>query len=431
MTPETREVFRLFQHTKDNFLVIGQAGTGKSFLLQMMASTLLPSKFAVVAPTGMAALNCEGSTIHGFFHLPVDKYPFGIIERNGEWWKRLKNDGGFAALETLFVDEISMVRADVLDALDHVLRVQGPDSAQPFGGVRIIAFGDPLQLPPVEKEDHRPWFRGGSQKVWHSPWFFDAKAWVEARFKIIELNHNYRQNEDEEYAQFLRFTRIGDLIPQHNEMIMSLQRELPDQHIALRVMCTNKQVNEFNDQKICALPNEEWRSIADERMWAGDLPVERDIRIKVGARVMLRANLDVGANWVNGTLGHVLDIDREGARVLMENDAKEQRYISRYTWTRELTKKRGLQPPKEATFSQIPLTLAWAITIHKMQGQTAAGSIVLEADNAFVGGQVYVGLSRVRTRKQICIPRPLSRCLYPERHAYKFLKTVLPATYWY
>jgi len=363
------------------------------------------------------------------FHLPVGRFPFGIISRDGDWLKNLKRNGEFEGLEILFIDEISMVRSDVLDALDHVLRTQGPNPAAPFGGVRLVALGDPLQLPPVEKINHKPWFDGSKRNAWRSPWFFGAKAWADAAFKTVELTTNHRQESDPEYAKLLDWARLGDLIEMHHELLDGLKRSLPDQNRALRVMCTNKQVADYNSQQLYKLEGDALRFIATEQRWTGDTPVEKDILLKVGARVMLRANISVAENWVNGTLAEVVEIDKSNERVVIQNQIGDKKTVARHTWTYELSCRRANKEPDEATFTQIPLTLAWAITIHKMQGQTATSPIVLEADNAFVGGQVYVGLSRVCSRSQICIPNTLRR-IWPERRALNYLKKTLPHRYW-
>lgn len=429
MTPDKQQAIHRFRTSKDNLLIVGQAGTGKSYLLKRLTEGIPPNKYAVVAPTGMAALNCEGSTIHGMFHLPVGRFPRGIITRDGEWWKHLRRDGEFEGLETLFIDEISMVRSDVLDALDHVLRTQGPNPDAPFGGVRLVALGDPLQLPPVEKEEDKPWFDGSKRNTWSSPWFFGARAWSDAGFKPIELTTNHRQQSDPEYAQLLDWARLGDLIESHHELLDWLKRPLPNQHRALRVMCTNKQVADYNSLKLHELPGEALRFVASEQRWVGETPVEREVFLKVGARVLLRANLSVAENWVNGTLAEVVEIDESNERVVIQNQSGEKKVVTRHTWTYELSRRRANMVPDEATYTQIPLTLAWAITIHKMQGQTATSPIVLEAEKAFVGGQAYVGLSRVCSRSQICIPNTLKR-IWPEKRALNYLKKTLPHRYW-
>ena len=433
MSPEAQQALNLFKNTNEHLLIVGQAGTGKSFLLRKMAECLAPHQSAVVAPTGMAALNCDGNTIHGLFHLPVDKYPYGIITRDSQWCRNVRNQPEFAGLETLFVDEISMVRADVLDAVDHVLRIQGPKPGQPFGGVRIIAFGDPLQLPPVETADHRPWFNDTKDYTWKSPWFFAARAWATIRFTTLELEDNHRQHEDPEFASLLRSIRVGDLTYDgHRSLLASLSRQIHDQDMALRVMCTNQQVDDHNNQRLHSLPGTLTTFTAYDRplgKWVGETPVNREIHLKIGARVMLRANLEVGEGWVNGTIGRVVEIDPEAESVVIEDDAGKKKIVARHTWKRELSRPRANRPLDEANYCQIPLTLAWAVTIHKMQGQTASGPIVLEADNAFVGGQVYVGLSRVKNRHQLSLARPLRRNPEPEQRAMNFMKQIRPQHY--
>lgn len=274
MTPDKQQAIHRFQTKRGNLLIVGQVGTGKSYLLKMMASTLQPGTFAIVAPTGMAALNCDGSTIHRKFHLPVGRFPFGVITRDGEWWRHLQRDGEFEGLETLFIDEISMVRSDVLDALDHVLRTQGSNRDLPFGGVRVVALGDPLQLPPIEKDEHRPWFNGSKRNAWRSPWFFEARAWHAANFKVLELTVNHRQYRDAEYAQLLHWVRVGYLIESHHEALSSLSRPLPKDHSALRVMCTNRQVADYNEQKLDQVSGGATRFIANEHKWSGKTPVD-------------------------------------------------------------------------------------------------------------------------------------------------------------
>jgi len=380
--------------------VTGRAGTGKSTLLRHLRETL-PLKSITLAPTGIAALNAGGQTIHSFFTFapgPMDPETCDIPTfRPGAPKSRLVN-----ALQLIFLDEISMVRADLLDAVNISLQ-RNRKTPYPFGGVPLVAFGDIWQLEPIVGN---PAEREFLAHHFNSPFFFDSKITKDLGIDIIELKTVHRQANDPDFLYILDQIRAGD--PQEIHMIN--QRVGPPQtEETLTLTVTNARANLINNQRLLEISYPERHyPAAIEGNFGKDLPAEEVLRLKPGARVMFVRN---GTEWVNGSLGTVIATDETSIRVELDADHKiveVKREIwekSRYTWDRS---RNQITAEPIGSFTQYPLKLAWAITIHKSQGLTF-DRIHIDLDRpAFSHGQIYVALSRCRTLAGLSLTREVT-----------------------
>lgn len=380
--------------------VTGRAGTGKSTLLRHLRENL-PYKSVTLAPTGIAALNAGGQTIHSFFTFapgPMDPETCDIPTfRPGAPKSRLVN-----ALQLIYLDEISMVRADLLDAVNISLQ-RNRKTPYPFGGVPLVAFGDIWQLEPIVGN---PAEREFLAHHFNSPFFFDSKITKDLGIDVIELKTVHRQANDPDFLYVLDQIRAGD--PQELHMIND--RVGPAQtEETLTLTVTNARANLINNQRLLEIPYPERHyPAAVEGNFGKDLPAEELLRLKPGARVMFVRN---GTEWVNGSLGTVIATDETSIRVEMDDDHKiveVKREIwekSRYNWDRA---RNQIVAEPIGSFTQYPLKLAWAITIHKSQGLTF-DQIHIDLDRpAFSHGQIYVALSRCRTLAGLSLTRAVT-----------------------
>ncbi len=398
-TDESLGVLNELHSGEDNLFLTGKAGTGKTTLIKYFVKQY-EKNIAILAPTGIAATNVSGQTIHSFFGFQTGLLLPGIArERNG-------SDLHFN-IKVLVIDEISMVRADVFDAIDRYLRKWGPNQNLPFGGVRIICVGDLFQLPPVLNEDEEP----HHSVVYSSRYFFDSKAFLNGDFKRIELTKVYRQS-DPDFLSMLNKIRVGNiddnLIEALNHRVYPSQEEQRESLLTLSTH--NRIVDSINSRKLEHLPDPErsYEGIREGKIYEIDLRVEIVLKLKVGAQVMFVRN-DPERRWVNGTLGKVkklyhdeIEIEISGRKkcVLVGRDKFEKiAYVS----IDGLLKRQVV-----GSFIQFPLRLAWALTIHKSQGQTF-DKVHLNLGNTFEAGQLYVALSRCTTLQGLTLERPIRR----------------------
>lgn len=397
LSDEQRVVFELIERTRDHIFVTGRAGTGKSTLLNHLAWNT-GKQLVIAAPTGVAALNVGGQTIHSLFRLPIGVIADHDIDQNAELRKLL------GSIDTLVIDEVSMVNADLMDAMDRSLRQarQRPDDA--FGGVQVVLFGDPYQLAPVPGDgDERTYFAD----QYRSMWFFDAKVWRDAELKIIELTNIHRQHE-EEFKYLLNAVRHGMVTEEIAERLNSVGGRPAPTDGAITLATRNDSVNRINQTQLGLLPGRALTAVAEI---SGDFggrayPADERLEIKVGAQVMFLRN-DPDRRWVNGSIGTVtkiastvwVDVDGEEHEV---DPAVWEKYKYSYS---SVTKK--LTREIVAEFQQFPLRLAWAVTIHKSQGKTYDRAIIDLGSRAFAPGQTYVALSRVSTLEGMFLTRPL------------------------
>ena len=397
--------------TNRPLFITGKAGTGKTTFLRKLREQS-PKNMAVVAPTGVAAINAGGMTIHSFFQLPVrtliptqESYRQLFSEQRLTQRKR----NMLFHLEMLVIDEISMVRADVLDAIDAVLRRYKYRKDQPFGGVQVVMIGDLFQLSPVvtRGDDEE-----AMKKYYDGPYFFQAKVMKELQPIYVELDHVFRQ-QDELFVQLLNEVRDNQLTVRGRALLASrynphFKNTDDDFHITLTTH--NRSADELNERELNRLPEEEFVSFAivmkdfPENIY----PTEAKLTLKIGARVMFVRNDDQKPRrFYNGKIGVITDINDAKIFVRCEDGDIE---VTRMTWEniryREDEKTGKIEEEVLGSFTQYPLRLAWAVTIHKSQGLTF-DRVIIDAARAFAAGQVYVALSRCRTLEGIVLSTPL------------------------
>jgi len=393
-------VFDRIETTRENLFVTGRAGTGKSTLLTHLAWNT-SKQIVICAPTGVAALNVGGQTIHSLFRLPIGVIADHAIEQSGEL-KKLLN-----AIDTLVIDEVSMVNADLLDAIDRSLRQARQREHEAFGGVQVVLFGDPYQLAPVPGEgDERAYFADRYRSVW----FFDAKVWDDTELTIYELTTIHRQHE-EEFKFMLNAVRHGQVTSEIAERFNEVgERPVPTDDV-ITLATTNATVSRINASELARLPGRVFTANADINGEFGGraFPADEELELKIGARVMFLRN-DTGGDgqrWVNGSVGTVLKIDT-AVWVEIDGDRHEVRPAVwekfKYSYS-PLTK--SLRKDVVAEFTQFPLRLAWAVTIHKSQGKTYERAIIDLGQRSFAPGQTYVALSRISTLDGLYLTRPL------------------------
>ena len=404
LTPEQAHVMDIIDSTREHVFVTGRAGTGKSTLLQEFVRRTQKS-LVIGAPTGVAALAVGGQTIHSLFRLPI-----GLVTPHTKMYP-LSDDARtlLRKIDTLVIDEVSMVRCDLLDAIDRRLRSVRGRRTDPFGGVQVVMFGDPYQLPPVLKEGVEKQYLVDN---YPSPWFFDAKVWHEADPRVVELSDVMRQSEDE-FRDILDRMRMGNMTADDGAMLNEIgaRRPLPEGVITLAA--TNHTANTINARELAALPGKVKVAKANiDGEFGGVLPAEDELELKPGARVMFLRNdsLMDGGRWVNGTLGTVVKVDGV-VHVATDDFPGETVEVKPVVWEKiQYTydpDKNVVDADVQATFEQFPLRLAWAVTIHKSQGQTLDSAILDFGRGAFADGQAYVAFSRIRSLDGVYLSRQI------------------------
>jgi len=408
LNDDFRYVLDTLEKDGKSMFVTGRAGTGKSTLLQLFRRTTR-KKTAVLAPTGVAALNVQGQTIHSFFGFPprivTPQEASRKVSRKD--LKRL-----YQNLEVLIIDEISMVRADILDGINRFLQINR-ENISPFGGVQVVFFGDPFQLPPVVTND--PVEVGYFRDYYETPYFFSAKVFEEPDFNLemLELRKVYRQ-ESRHFLRLLEAIRINNL--DHDDLQDLNVRwtpdfETPEGYITLSAR--NATADKINRTALERLPGREMTFLAEVKgqFDPGNFPTEALLRLREGAQVMFVKN-DLEKQFVNGTIGKVIQLGSEKITVLVEEENGKKRKIDVAPAEWEIIRYKS-EPSGEigtetvGSFRQYPLKLAWAITIHKSQGKTFDRILVDLGSGAFEHGQLYVALSRCRTLEGIVLRQPI------------------------
>jgi ATP-dependent exoDNAse (exonuclease V) alpha subunit len=396
----------LLEKTSKNLFITGRAGTGKSTLLHLFRNTTR-KKCVVLAPTGVAALNVQGQTIHSFFGFPAKFF-------GSEEIKKRRDVRLYKKMEVLIIDEISMVRAEMIDHIDRFLRINR-ENIQPFGGVQVVFFGDMFQLPPIlatPEEQH--FFRS----YYDSPYFFSAKVFSALtggfQMEMMEMLKVYRQ-EARHFIRLLDAVRVGQT--DYDDLEDLNQRHIPnfnEKDYFITLSTRNSVVDDINSRELRHLPTPEFSFIAEVtgNFDPKQFPTEGVLKLKLGAQVMFIKN-DIKREYVNGTIGKIIRLDNDRITVQVEErdgaikniEVEKQSWeILRYTLNDEGT---GITTETIGSFKQYPLRLAWAITIHKSQGKTFDRVIIDLSGGAFESGQAYVALSRCRTLEGIVLKRPI------------------------
>ena len=407
--PEFQRALALMENTAQNLLITGRAGTGKSTLLNYFRDHT-KKKVVVLAPTGVAAINVTGQTIHSFFHFKPSVTLASIKKKKSTAKEKTTL---YKKLTTIIIDEVSMVRADLLDCVDKYLRLNGPEQKQPFGGVQMIFIGDLYQLPPVVTGQEREIFR----THYASPYFFSAKVLETLDLEFIELEKVYRQNDDEfiRLLNSIRNRTVTDvdlaLFNRRCDPVFSA----PPGDFYLSLTSTNDLADTINEKRLADLPGKIWKaSGAIEGDFGKEyLPTAVDLKLKKGAQIMLLNN-DSDGQWINGTIGKVkkFEKDDEGDDVIVaELDNGETARITPYTWKiyRFFLKNEELRSEEVGSFTQYPVRLAFAVPIHKSQGKTFEKVIIDVGRGTFAHGQMYVALSRCTTLQGIVLKQPLKK----------------------
>lgn len=405
LTGEFQDCINSMEGTSLNLFITGKAGTGKSTLIEYFRNTT-KKKCVVLAPTGLAAINVRGQTIHSFFHLPPRFLDPNTLPRRSN--SRIYRD-----LDTVIIDEISMVRADLFDGLDRFLRLNGKDRSIPFGGVQIIVVGDLYQLPPIVTREEVHVFN----QFFETPYFFSSNAYQSGNFSTIELTHIFRQ-KDEQFISLLNKIRIGDITINdmeliNNRLVTKDYEKVRREFITLAT--TNSVVNAINDSELNKIDQPLFTYNATVE---GDfptenriLPVELELQLKKGARVIFIKN-DKGRRWVNGTSGVIHELNQESIKVKLDEEGfhdivtvpLEEWENIKYEYDDE---KHSVIPIVLGKLKQFPLKLAWAITIHKSQGMTFSKANIDFSKSPFTHGQTYVALSRCRTLEGMVITKKI------------------------
>ena len=407
---EFKNAFDLVRTTNESFFLTGKAGTGKSTFLKYILKHVQKS-FVVVAPTGIAAVNVGGTTIHSFFQLPIrplipEDGGIKVFSRNSD--KRRV----FEAMDTLVVDEVSMVRADILDAIDYSLRRNAGRADLPFGGKQVILVGDVFQLEPVTIKN------SGEEDIYRqfysSPYFFSSRVFKKADLITIELQKVYRQS-DPAFIGLLDKIRSNSLNNQdidHINSRMASAKRIEEEDKIITLTTTNLIADALNTRKINELPSapKVYKAAIEGEFEDSKYPTDFELKLKVGAQVVFIKN-DAEKRWVNGTMATVLETNNRSIVVEVEDGSTYE--VEQKTWENNVysynTKTGKIEEKVMGTFTQYPLKLAWAITIHKSQGLTFEKMALDFGSGTFASGQAYVALSRARSFDGIFLKTKLNR----------------------
>ena len=404
---ELREAWDFVEHTGTSIFLTGKAGTGKTTFLKTVKE-YSSKRMIVVAPTGVAAINAGGVTIHSFFQLPLSPYvPGTSIKDRFDFGKEKRRI--IRTLDMVVIDEISMVRSDLLDAVDFVLR-RYRDHTRPFGGVQLLMIGDLQQLTPVVTPQDEEILRAH----YDTPYFFGSKALQQINYVTIQLTQVYRQ-QDHVFINILNHIRDGKLMP---EDIALLNKRYKPAFIPkaeegyIRLTTHNRLADNYNETKLRKLTGKRYVYKAEIKDMFPEYtyPADVELELKQGAQVMFIKNDASGAHrYYNGRIGHVVNLDKDTIEVLCAGD-KEPIKVEPQEWENtkyvinEQTK--VIEPQVQGVFRQYPLRLAWAITIHKSQGLTFEHAII-DAGLSFASGQVYVALSRCKSLEGLVLASPI------------------------
>ncbi len=408
---EFSKALAMMEKTLKNVFVTGRAGTGKSTLLSYFRDSTA-KEVVVLAPTGVAALNVGAQTIHSFFRFKPGVTPEKV--------KKVEKDEVFKALDAIVIDEVSMARSDLLDCIDAFMRLNGRDKAKPFGGVQMIFIGDLYQLPPVMSQNEKELF----STVYAGPYFFNSLAMNGLDLEMIELEKNYRQ-KDEHFIRLLNSIRNNSATPQ--DILALNSRANPafvpsENNFFVTLTTTNADAEEVNRLRLSQLKEKQFsfKAVVKGKIAKEYYPTSDDLVLKKGSQVMLLNN-DAEKNWVNGSIGKITSLSNslpsglegEGEFIDVLLDSGESIEVSPFKWSvldhSFDSKTKSIATKSIGSFTQYPMRLAWAVTIHKAQGKTFDNVVVDFGRGTFAHGQAYVALSRCRTLEGMVLKKPLEK----------------------
>lgn len=418
-TPEFQDALRLVQFTHNSLFLTGKAGTGKSTFLKYVCATT-KKKFVVLAPTGIAAINAGGSTLHSFFKLPF--YPllpndprFSSPARLRDFLRYNKAQlKTIQKVELIIIDEISMVRADIIDFIDRILRIYTHNLRVPFGGKQLLLVGDIFQLEPVVKGDERTIL----EKFYPSPYFFSANVFKEMSLVSIELTKVYRQ-KDPAFVGILNHIRNNAALPADLQLLntrvtASDTAEASDGELRITLATRRDTVDFINRKQLDAIKEKPFilRGEIKGEFSESALPTLMDLTLKPGAQIIFVKN-DRNKQWVNGTIGTIIDYDRDAEHLHIRTDEGKNVTVERAEWSNVRytynEEEKKIEEEELGVFIQFPVKLAWAITIHKSQGLTFKNVTIDFTGGVFAGGQAYVALSRCTSLEGIRLKCPVQR----------------------
>ena len=407
--PQLALARQIVESTDTHLFLTGKAGTGKTTFLRRLRSDL-PKRMVVLAPTGIAAINAEGMTIHSFFQLPFAPFvPGGNYQQDKKYSIRKEKLKLIRSLDLLVIDEISMVRADLLDAVDDMLR-KIRRNQQPFGGVQLLLIGDLQQLSPVVKDEEWTML----SQYYETPFFFSSLALKRSNFVTVELEKVYRQS-DEAFISLLNSIREGRADAQvlqrlNQRYVPGFKADKSEGYVQL--VTHNWQAHKINNEELEALDGESrtYSAKVDGKFPEYSYPTDEELTLKPGAQVMFVKN-DSEKRFFNGMIGEVTSLSRDGFEVRPKDKPDTLISVKPEEWTNTRygldEKTKEIKEFVDGTFTQYPVKLAWAITIHKSQGLTF-DRVMIDASGAFAHGQTYVALSRCRTLEGIVLTSTIS-----------------------
>ncbi len=409
LNAEFERALDLIEKTDKNVFITGKAGTGKSTLLEYFRS-ITAKNVVVLAPTGVAALQVQGETIHSFFGFKPN-VTLQNIKKIGT-----KESKIYKKIDTIVIDEISMVRADLLDCIDRFLRLNGKDSLLPFGGIQMVFIGDLYQLPPVVTAKEKRIFTDH----YKSPYFFDADVFKELPLEFIELEKVYRQ-KDEKFIELLNQIRNNTITEEGIALLNSrvgAQLCQKEGEFVLYLTTLNEMASRINQEFLDKLPGQafKWEALVEGRFDPTAFPTDYVLQVKPNAQVMMLNN-DSKGRWVNGSLGRVIDVigSKKGDGDVIKVQFSDNRieYVTPFTWEvfhfKYNERVKAIESEVVGKFTQYPLRLAWAVTIHKSQGKTFDKVIIDIGRGTFACGQVYVALSRCTSFAGIALKSPIKK----------------------